>query len=716
MLIFSRYEIIGVWNFSPLTMPRNNKRTRHLIEASKKRWKKAKQSPPPPYANEYETSDAEPDQPVETTLDFILEEEEDENDSNDDFLTELQHIEPNALEILINNAKKSDAWATEKTGRRFIYTGMAKSTQRNKRAAWRKAAKGSGNLMNWIKPATDEIEPQVLFDTDEDSDDDNDKFTSMMLGTLLKNSKHVDMRLYTVHQFFRLIEDEGFSKLSASNLLARSLGKGVYHARLIRSWANQWLFKGELAASQRGCHSKIKSLLFREDLKLNVIQYLQTNKFTLTIRQFIKFIEDEAIPALGVGGVKTISETTARRWLKEFGWEYKDHSKDIYFDGHEREDVVAYRVKFLQQMATLRHRMAIYEGDNMNQVIQPTLLSNVLEIVPITHDESVFYANDGVTKTWGPTGESQLRRKSQGLSIHVSDFLCESVGRLGLSEEECRINESLPSNEQLVHTKACVTIYPGINRDGWWKNQDIVNQVVERAIPIFERIHSGKTALFMFDNSSNHNAYADDALVISRMNMKDGGKQPLLRNGKMPDGSPHIMIFTDIDGTIKPKGIKRILQERGLWISGLTRQCNLCAKQIPNPEKLTCCATRILSIQHDFATQKTHLQEVIEAHGHMCIFYPKFHCELNFIESFWGEAKRYCRQHCDYTFKGLKQTISNALDSVNLIKIRRFARRANRYISAYELGLSGKAAIFAVKKYRSHRRVPENVLIEFGNL
>ena len=59
----------------------------------------------------------------------------------------------------------------------------------------------------------------------------------------------------------------------------------------------------------------------------------------------------------------------------------------------------------------------------------------------------------------------------------------------------------------------------------------------------------------MFDNSCNHNAFADDALVVSRMNMKDGRKQSLLCDGKMPDGSPHIMTFTDVDDTVKPKGI-----------------------------------------------------------------------------------------------------------------------------------------------------------------
>lgn len=52
-----------------------------------------------------------------------------------------------------------------------------------------------------------------------------------------------------------------------------------------------------------------------------------------------------------------------------------------------------------------------------------------------------------------------------------------------------------------------------------------------------------------------------------------------------------------------------------------------------------CCAKQILDSQPNFMEQKSLVQKVIENAGHLCIFLPKFHCELNFIEFFWGAVK-----------------------------------------------------------------------------
>ena len=131
-----------------------------------------------------------------------------------------------------------------------------------------------------------------------------------------------------------------------------------------------------------------------------------------------------------------------------------------------------------------------------------------------------------------------------------------------------------------------------------------------------------------------------------------------------------------------------------------------------------CCAKRILDLQPDFAEQKSLIQEVIENAGHLCIFLPKFHCELNFIEFFWGAVKRYLREHCNYTFEGLKTNMPEALASVSVATIRKWEHRMRRWMEAYRGGLDAKQAQFQVKSYSSrcytsHRRVPEQVAAHF---
>uniref|UniRef100_U9TZ17 Tc1-like transposase DDE domain-containing protein n=1 Tax=Rhizophagus irregularis (strain DAOM 181602 / DAOM 197198 / MUCL 43194) TaxID=747089 RepID=U9TZ17_RHIID len=158
----------------------------------------------------------------------------------------------------------------------------------------------------------------------------------------------------------------------------------------------------------------------------------------------------------------------------------------------------------------------------------------------------------------------------------------------------------------------------------------------------------------------------------------------------------------------RPKGIKLVLEERGLWKKELKRICSEC--KIHLPTKNDCCAVRILSLQPDFAAQKPLIQEIIEDRGHKVIFYPKFHCGLNFIEQFWGAAKQFMRNNCDYTFKGLEKMVPDALNSVPLIQIRKYARRSWRFMDAYKKGLKGIEALYAVKKYKSHRRIPNNVI------
>jgi hypothetical protein len=52
-----------------------------------------------------------------------------------------------------------------------------------------------------------------------------------------------------------------------------------------------------------------------------------------------------------------------------------------------------------------------------------------------------------------------------------------------------------------------------------------------------------------------------------------------------------------------------------------------------------CCMSRVISLQDDFINEKPDIQHYLEGRGHVCLFYPKFHCEINPIEMLWGYMK-----------------------------------------------------------------------------
>jgi len=222
-------------------------------------------------------------------------------------------------------------------------------------------------------------------------------------------------------------------------------------------------------------------------------------------------------------------------------------------------------------------------------------------------------------------GEMILQKKSRGRLIHISDFINEETGQLIIRNDDGNISEGNDARK---------IIFPGTNGDPWWDTKQLLEQMRTQAIPIFERAHPDCQALFIFDQSSAHASLGPDALNAFDMNRSKGGKQRMQRNMIIPNddtipciamrGKPQSMV-TD---TGEAKGLEAVLTERGFNTSGKKAKC----KPVCPFENTDCCLARILSRQADFVNQISMLEESITKVGHICLFLPKFHCELNPIE------------------------------------------------------------------------------------
>ncbi|KAJ3805122.1 hypothetical protein F5876DRAFT_91626 [Lentinula aff. lateritia] len=215
-----------------------------------------------------------------------------------------------------------------------------------------------------------------------------------------------------------------------------------------------------------------------------------------------------------------------------------------------------------------------------------------LELFPCIGLKMTAQANDGLKWRWVFEGEHAIRKKGVGRGIHQSDVICSTYGWL---------------------KDASQTLEYGKNYEGYWNGELFIKQ-----------------ALFLIDNSQGHAAYAEDALLATRMNLNPGGKQARLRNGWFERDGNHFV------------------------------------------------------------------QSMIFPHDH-----PEFPNQPKGM-------KVYLRDHCDYTFDTLKANMPKAMESVLQETIRRWEHCVHRWISAYR-----DVKTFSSKKYKSHRRIPESLAVQF---
>ena len=89
-----------------------------------------------------------------------------------------------------------------------------------------------------------------------------------------------------------------------------------------------------------------------------------------------------------------IQDRTARRWLAKLGFSQVQHQKGVYFDGHERADVVACRDFFLTKMVDLDQKSLTVNGNT------PELSAEEKPLIRVVHDECTYYANSSQPFFW----------------------------------------------------------------------------------------------------------------------------------------------------------------------------------------------------------------------------------------------------------------------------------------------------------------------------
>ncbi|KAK3816191.1 MAG: hypothetical protein J3Q66DRAFT_262769, partial [Benniella sp.] len=257
----------------------------------------------------------------------------------------------------------------------------------------------------------------------------------------------------------------------------------------IKKWALEYLENGTISKSKTGCHTKLKSILSFEPIRREINNWLSSNENAdVTPESFLDAVNNIVLKPYNI----TISLFTARRWLLgELGWVMSTRKVGLYYDGHEREDVVSYRKEFVERMANIEKRMIRQKG------VLPAEadLEGKRPLIFYTHDESTFQSNDCKRRVYHPVNRAPFFKKSRGTPVMVSEFMSEVDGPI---------------------TEVRKTRVVGKGHGGYFTGKDVAEQF-EELINHHKKTYPDFDAVIAFDNACTHSCFAQDALKASKM-------------------------------------------------------------------------------------------------------------------------------------------------------------------------------------------------------
>ena len=196
----------------------------------------------------------------------------------------------------------------------------------------------------------------------------------------------------------------------------------AYSAQTVRDWTLDFLKHEGICRGLTFKRHTPYTLIHDEGVRLELTQWLLVaTKATPTCyaRDFMNYLHSKYAVTIKIG--------MTLQWIKSLGFTFRaSTSLELYRDGHERDDVVLARAKFVNTiLGDIFPYMTKYTGDDMDQEVEGSTLlesSMATEIVLVVHDEVCFECHDCVLKRYCKDGHGTPKCKNRGASRMLSAY------------------------------------------------------------------------------------------------------------------------------------------------------------------------------------------------------------------------------------------------------------------------------------------------------
>uniref|UniRef100_A0A0W0GC52 DDE-1 domain-containing protein n=1 Tax=Moniliophthora roreri TaxID=221103 RepID=A0A0W0GC52_MONRR len=328
-------------------------------------------------------------------------------------------------------------------------------------------------------------------------------------------------------------------------------------------------------------------------------------------------------------------------------WEFEAETEEVVlsarFKAKQKPDICGWDILQEQIIADLKKKQNTLLFSQLNQLF---ILQNFANLC--LKGVKVMAASKEIAHQWhykdslSPGVKEVIANFQDESSAHAFDTV--SHAWLGPGQQILMKK----SRGRLIHDSDFINEIDGHlviwNPDGTIKSE--AWKIIHPAIEVFEEAHPDCQALFVFDQSSTHAALGPDSLRAFDMNKSNGGAQRKQKDTIIPDSNPDpqfcgkVQKMTTESG--EAKGLQQVLEERSFNVKKMRAKCK-----------------------------------------------P-------------GWVKYRYREIPKKNFQEAKDAMLECLDSCPTDVIQRFINQSWRFMDAYQKGLTGKAAAWAVKKQCGH--------------